>query len=109
MNVLRLTGRLCLCRGCGQHFNSLTAFDRHRIDGFSGRCCLSPDGMRQRGMNLNRLGFWVSEPMPERHIRASGPQRRADLATDPMATQGGECAARQATPDTAPQCQTGVS
>ena len=89
MNALRLTGSHFLCRGCGHHFNSLTAFDSHRIDGFSGRCCLSPDGMHRRGMNLNLVGFWVLEPMPDRRIRASGPQRRADLATGPMATQGG--------------------
>lgn len=58
-----LGGQRCLCRTCGERFNSLSAFDRHRIGAFDDRRCLTPGEMRARRMMLNTRGFWITSPM----------------------------------------------
>lgn len=40
--VTRLTGRTSQCTGCGEVFNSLSAFDAHRRWRGSARACLDP-------------------------------------------------------------------
>jgi hypothetical protein len=89
MTAPRLTGSRCLCRGCGEYFNSVKSFDRHRIDYPDGRRCLSSDEMHQRGMTVNRQGFWITEPQRKHRIRASAMRPTAALARDPVATHRG--------------------
>ncbi len=84
-----LTGKRCLCRGCGERFNSVKSFDRHRIDRIEGRRCLLPSEMRQRGMNLNRQGFWLAEPMRKHRLQASASPPTAVQTRDPVATYRG--------------------
>jgi len=86
MTAPRLTGSRCLCRGCGEYFNSVKSFDRHRIDYPDGRRCLSSDEMHQRGMTLNRQGFWITEPMRKHHPQAFASRSAAAPASDPIAT-----------------------
>jgi hypothetical protein len=88
MKSPRLTGSRCLCRGCGEYFNSVKSFDRQRIDYPDGRRCLSSDDMHQRGMTLNRQGFWITEPMRQHHLKTSAMQPTAALAHDPVLTSG---------------------
>lgn len=55
----RLTGSRCLCRTCGQYFNSMSMFDAHRVGAYPERRCLSPDELAQRGYTHNLAGFWI--------------------------------------------------
>lgn len=84
MTAPRLTGSRCLCRGCGELFNSLKPFDRHRIGGLLGRRCLTPEEMRSRGMSLNHRGFWRTEPRRKERLQAVAPQLSAALSSVPM-------------------------
>lgn len=62
----QLRGDRNQCAGCGQYFNSLHAFDKHRT-GEHGldRRCLSPDEMTAKGMHVASDGFWRGSAMPE--------------------------------------------
>lgn len=68
---MKLRGRRCQCRTCGEYFNAASLFDQHRTgpytlaDGSCGRRCLTPDEMREKGMVQRADGFWGGEPMPE--------------------------------------------
>jgi len=55
----------CLCRGCGQFFNSVSLFDVHRMDDNGTRICLTPVQMLTRGHLLNKYGFWIAEHRPD--------------------------------------------
>lgn len=56
----RLTGRHCLCRGCGLYFNSEGAFNAHRTGKFGvDRRCMTEAEMRAAGMVVNAGGWWV--------------------------------------------------
>jgi len=57
-----LTGQRNQCAGCGEYFNSNTAFDKHRT-GKHGvdRRCRTKEEMQSKGMSVNHWGFWVSE------------------------------------------------
>jgi hypothetical protein len=60
MNKRKLTGRRCQCGGCGEYFNSLGAFEKHRVgDHGKDRRCRSTDEMKSAGMALNPAGWWV--------------------------------------------------
>ena len=51
------------CRGCGQYFNSNSAFEKHRTGKFNeSRRCKTPEEMQASGMHLNKDGYWASEP-----------------------------------------------
>lgn len=65
---MKLSGTRNQCSGCKEYFNSNTAFDKHRT-GKHGvdRRCRTPDEMMAKGMLLNAQGFWISEPMLEKH------------------------------------------
>lgn len=57
-----LRGDRCRCSGCGEYFNSTSAFDKHRV-GREGktrveRRCLSVSEMVELGMALNSSDFW---------------------------------------------------
>ncbi len=64
--VSHLTGRRCACGNCGELFNSLPAFDKHRINipGTRGdRGCRDELEMIEAGMSVNLAGYWVTEAM----------------------------------------------
>jgi hypothetical protein len=49
------------CQGCKEYFNSTYAFDLHRVgDHGINRRCETKDEMLERGMSLNKDGFWIS-------------------------------------------------
>jgi hypothetical protein len=70
----KLTATRCQCSGCGEYFNSLRAFDRHRIGGFANsglqRRCLTSLEMRLRGYSVNSDGFWITETRSGRAARS---------------------------------------
>jgi hypothetical protein len=51
---------VCKCSGCGKYFNSTAAFDKHRHGRAEDRRCYSIDEMRERGMDVNARGRWVT-------------------------------------------------
>ena len=84
-----LTGSRCLCRGCGQYFNSTSAFDLHRVGKPEARRCLSTDEMVEAGMTRNAGGFLVSRVMPTHRARAVTREIPADLRATPLPSQRG--------------------
>ena len=53
----------CQCPACGQFFNRVSTFDKHRVGAYDGnRRCLSPDEMSGKGWALNSAGFWITAP-----------------------------------------------
>jgi hypothetical protein len=73
MKAPRLTGARCRCSACGDFFNSVSTFDRHRVGGWSDhgahRRCLTADQMVVRGWQRNAQGFWIERQ------RLDGPRR----------------------------------
>ena len=53
------------CQGCKAYFNSTYAFDKHRT-GKHGhdRRCLTEAEMLEKGMSVNKDGFWITKAMP---------------------------------------------
>ena len=78
----RLTGNRCLCRGCGQAFNSLSGFERHRVGDYGvDRRCLAPGDLSAKGWSRNAKGFWSrSAPHAGAEWRI-GPQKDAPAPT----------------------------
>ena len=64
----KLTGRRCQCGGCGEYFNSLGAFEKHRV-GFR---CLTVGQMTEKGMIVSKLGWWISSQGREWPVRGRG-------------------------------------
>jgi len=90
MTAPRLTGSRCLCRGCGEYFNSVHAFDRHRVCGSpTVRRCLTADEMAGAGMSVNSSGFWISKPRPEHRVKRVTSRIPAALRDTPVGHQGG--------------------
>jgi hypothetical protein len=60
---MKLTGSRCLCRACGEPFNSTSAFDFHRTGDYDdfgrNRRWRTPAEMLERGMSKNAGGFWI--------------------------------------------------
>ena len=57
-----LTGQRNQCQGCHEYFNSNKAFDKHRTGEFGkDRRCRTPEEMLEKGMSLNKAGFWITE------------------------------------------------
>ncbi len=76
------------CKGCGELFNSVYAFDKHRAGSYgvpdpanpgfylpSKRRCLTVEEMKKTGMDKNSSGFWVSEPLGDAKISPDHPPR----------------------------------
>jgi hypothetical protein len=85
----RLTGNRCLCRPCGQYFNSLKGFDRHRVGNYpSLRRCLTPPEMVKRGMTVNAAGFWITEIRRRNRLKTVASQIPAALLETPLGHQG---------------------
>jgi hypothetical protein len=53
---------------CGERFNSVYAFDLHRVGSFApmARRCLTADEMLAAGYSRNIAGFWISAPRLDR-------------------------------------------
>lgn len=50
----------CQCAGCGQYFNRVSTFDKHRKGEYGARRCLSPAEMQALGWRCNDAGFWIT-------------------------------------------------
>jgi len=49
----------CQCIGCDEYFNSVSAFDKHRVDALcETRRCLTPKEILRVGLSLNAAGYW---------------------------------------------------
>ena len=107
MIALKLTGNRCQCPTCGEYFNGVQPFDKHRIGSYAKpgqpntRRCLAVAEMEAAGFIRNAAGFWCDRA-DARHTtrpRAHGiPARRTHGA---MVTQRG-------TPD-APELRAGAT
>jgi len=53
----------CRCSACGEYFNSVVAFEKHRIGvhRIKGRKCRSKAQMKARGMSVNHKGYWITQ------------------------------------------------
>lgn len=56
---VKLGSRRCQCAACGEYFNSVPAFDRHRVGPYTDRWCLSSFAMEALGMSQREDGIWV--------------------------------------------------
>lgn len=58
----KVTNSRCQCRECGEYFNSVGAFDKHRIHRVDKKpvdpYCLNREGMALSGMVENAAGYW---------------------------------------------------
>ncbi len=57
---MKLTGNRCQCAECGEYFNSVAAFDKHRVGNMDNRWCLPVEEMEAQGMGKNKAGYWVT-------------------------------------------------
>lgn len=90
MTRRRLTGSRCLCRGCNEYFNSVHAFDRHRIwTSPTVRRCLTADQMAGSGMSVNSSGFRITKPRRKHRVQPAPSQIPAVLRDTPMGRLGG--------------------
>lgn len=55
---LRPGSSVCLCRSCGVYFQSVRAFEAHRVGPWDKRRCLTTPRMAERGLVLDPKGFW---------------------------------------------------
>ena len=57
-----LSGQRNQCQGCFEYFNSNKAFEKHRTGEYGkSRRCRTPEEMLEKGMSLNKAGFWITE------------------------------------------------
>ena len=84
MTERRLTGDHNQCRGCGQYFNSTSAFDKHRTGEHTNnqRRCLTPLEMTNRGMVVNARGFWITAPLPTPYLAEKTAKTQVPLTTE---------------------------
>lgn len=64
-----LSGKRCECAACGERFNSVSTFDRHRsgrLDHGEPRRCATPAELSARGWSRNARGFWIERAMGQR-------------------------------------------
>lgn len=83
MIAYRLTGIRCRCSCCGERFNSVSIFDRHRVGSYQEcsalRRCLSIDEMVVRGWERNARGFWIERQRIDVPLRSSDQLRGAGI------------------------------
>jgi hypothetical protein len=85
----RLTGARCQCAGCDGLFNSVTAFDQHRVGEPLHRRCLTVDEMTWQGMSVNKAGFWITEPHLKRRSQGRARELKATISQTPCLPKGG--------------------
>lgn len=86
----RLTGNRCQCTACGEYFNGVQPFDKHRAGHYAkpgewqgNRRCLTVAEMEAHGFIRNAAGFWCDRASAEHAMRPRAPvlsARRAQLA-----------------------------
>lgn len=71
-----LTGKRCQCAACGEYFNGVQPFERHRAGRFAkpgawqgNRRCLTVPEMVARGFIRNAAGFWCERASAEHAMR----------------------------------------
>jgi hypothetical protein len=64
---------ICLCRGCGRRFQSLRAFDIHRVGPLLDRACLPTPRMAEKRLEQDSRGVWR---LPKREFST---ERRREL------------------------------
>jgi hypothetical protein len=57
--IRKLSGDHCRCSACHEHFNSTSAFDKHRAGDHRARRCLTGAEMRNKGMSISSQGWWL--------------------------------------------------
>jgi DMSO/TMAO reductase YedYZ molybdopterin-dependent catalytic subunit len=89
---VKLTCSRCRCDSCGEHFNSVSVFDRHRVgdwqDRGAHRRCLSVPEMQARNWSQNATGFWTERAFGNARecldrARRSGDRLQAVLVAPP--------------------------
>jgi hypothetical protein len=61
--TMKLTGQRCQCTGCGEYFNRVSTFDKHRVGEHGvNRHCLTEAQMTDKGWSRNAAGFWITAP-----------------------------------------------
>lgn len=80
---VRLTGSRCRCASCGEHFNSISVFDRHRVGEWQNRGarrrCLTVAQMQAREWSRNAGGFWVERCLVNARERLDRARKSGDL------------------------------
>jgi len=68
----KLTGNRCRCPTCGEYFNGVQPFDKHRAGHYAkpdewqgNRRCLTVVEMEARGFIRNAAGFWCDRATGE--------------------------------------------
>lgn len=94
---MKLSGDRCQCPACKEYFNSVYAYELHRIgpiarmNDTSIRRCLTVAEMQGRGMGKNAQGFWISQAMPVfRAAWRNGAKTRGGSSNEGEPTQGAE-------------------
>lgn len=65
MSKEHLVGNQCQCAECGEFFNRVSTFDKHRKGSYEERrYCLSVQQMLEKGWSLNSAGLWVTAKRP---------------------------------------------
>ena len=64
---MNVTGARCECTDCGEPFNRVSTFDKHRTGSFAKpgewagtRGCMTPGQMAAKGWRKNDAGWWVT-------------------------------------------------
>ncbi len=86
--IPKLTGNRCTCRGCGELFNSVTAFDAHRTGPADRRRCLTIPEMLEQGMVKNAAAFWVERLRDETRPQARRRGQISHAQAEPVTQQG---------------------
>jgi hypothetical protein len=61
-----LSGERNQCQSCKEYFNSVRAFERHRMGTYGvDRRCRTPEELLALGCSLNKDGFWITKKRPE--------------------------------------------
>ena len=68
-----LKGNRNQCGVCKEYFNSIGAFDKHRVfdkpKDWATRRCMTSGEMISNGMSLNQAGFWIADKMSEQFLK----------------------------------------
>ena len=73
--------KVCGCRACGEVFNSLSAFDRHRIGKYPNKQCLTAEELTEKGWKQNTKGYWRQ---PKRTVWRPQVAQDSTNAPDPV-------------------------
>lgn len=70
----KLTGNRCQCPTCGEYFNGVQPFDKHRIGQYGiDRRCLTVAELDAAGFIRNAAGFWCTRASAEHALQPRAP------------------------------------